>query len=161
MSGILSLSVQGYKYYLLVIDDATRLVWVRFAKSKNTATIFPLLIKIIVKIKAKTDNAVLEVQCDRGKGEYSQTFKLKYKKLDITVEQSPEYKHSLNRVAERYMGLIKTKMRSMLYKARLPYEFWNYAVEYSVWLKNRMPTEALSIPNTVGKLAQAITLYKA
>jgi len=59
------------------------------------------------------------------------------------------------------MGLIKTKMRSMLYEARLPHEFWDYAVEHSVWLKNQVPTEALSILNTVGKLAQAITLYKA
>ena len=59
------------------------------------------------------------------------------------------------------MGLIKTKMRLMLYKARLPHEFWDYAVEYSVWLKNRVSTEALSISNIVGKLVQAIILYEA
>jgi len=90
------------------------------------------LIKIIAKIKAKTDNAVLEVQYNKSKGKYSQIFKLKYKELDITVKQSPEYKHSLNKVAERYIGLIKTKIRSILYKARLSYKFWNYAIEHSV-----------------------------
>ena len=48
--------------------------------------IFFLLIKIIIKIKIKIDNAVLKVQYNKDKKEYSQIFKLKYKKLDITIK---------------------------------------------------------------------------
>ena len=85
--------------------------------------IFSFLIEIIAKIKTKTNNAVLEVQYNKGKKKYSQIFKLKYKEFDIIIKQSSEYKHLLNKVAERYISLIKTKIKSILYKVRLSYKF--------------------------------------
>jgi hypothetical protein len=40
-------SVQGYYYYLLLIDDATRTIWVRLLKDKSIATILPILTKLL------------------------------------------------------------------------------------------------------------------
>ncbi|KAI0991099.1 hypothetical protein K3495_g17088, partial [Podosphaera aphanis] len=31
----------------------------------------------------------------------------------------------------------------MLFEAQLPHQFWDYAIEHSVWIRNRVPTSAL------------------
>jgi hypothetical protein len=52
---------------------------------------------------------------------------------------------------------IDYKTRSLLFKGNIPVELWCYAVEHFVWLKNRVPTSALSFDEN----NSAITLYKA
>ena len=36
--------------------------------------------------------------------------------------------------------------RYIIYEAKLPLIFWDYAVEHAIWIKNRVPTEALPWP---------------
>jgi hypothetical protein len=47
ISGIRHRFVRGYYYYFLLIDNATRIIWVRLLKDKSIATILLILIKLL------------------------------------------------------------------------------------------------------------------
>ena len=43
ISGILLKSIRSYKYFLLVVDDATRSCWIRLLVDKSALTIQPII----------------------------------------------------------------------------------------------------------------------
>jgi hypothetical protein len=73
-SSILSTSFRGYRYFLLVICNATRATWIRFLKTKSTTNVLPTLLDVKAVIEKETKDKVVQVRCDNGKGEFSQTF---------------------------------------------------------------------------------------
>jgi hypothetical protein len=68
------MSFQGYKYYLLVTDDATRCSWVRFLKTKSMNDVFPALMEVIHMIEQEIADRVVMVRADNGKGEFGPEF---------------------------------------------------------------------------------------
>ena len=69
------------------------------------------------------------------------------------------YKHSINRVSKRHLYITNYKVRSLLFNADLPKDFWCLAVEHVVQVKNKVPTSVL--PFGDGRFSIAKTLYKA
>ena len=59
-------------------------------------------------------------------------------------------------MSERGIYTIDCKIRSLLFNADLPLEFWDYIIEYIIYIKNRVPIAALLFRNIT-----AIILYKA
>jgi len=49
----------------------------------------------------------------------------------------------MNGVAERLNYTLVNLIRAMLAASGLPKSLWGYALKYSVWVKNRVPTKAL------------------
>ena len=74
MSGILPISIRGYRYFLLVICDATRATWIRFLKTKSTTDVLLALLDVKAVIEKETRDKVVYVRCDNRKGEFGQTF---------------------------------------------------------------------------------------
>ena len=58
-------------------------------------------------------------------------------------------------MSERGIYTIDYKIRSLLFDADLPPEFWDYTIEYIIYIKNRVLIVALLFRNIT-----AITLYK-
>jgi hypothetical protein len=114
-SGILPISIRGYRYFLLVICDATRATWIRLLKSKGTADVLLALLGIKTQIEKETRDKVVQVRCDNGKGEFGQAFQDEMKKEGVQVEPCLAYKHLMNGVVERAMYTIDCKIRSMIY----------------------------------------------
>ena len=123
MSGIRPTSFRGYKYYLLVTDDATRYSWVRFLKTKATDEVFPALIEVIYMIKREIADKVVTVRADNDKGEFGPEFVQRYNEDGIVFEPCPAYKHSMNGVSKRHIYTTDYKARSLLFDADLPLEF--------------------------------------
>jgi hypothetical protein len=73
-SSILPTSIRGYRYFLLVICDATRATWIRLLKSKGTADVVLAILGIKTQIEKETSDKVVQVRCDNGKGEFGQAF---------------------------------------------------------------------------------------
>ena len=46
----------------------------------------------------------------------------------------------MNGVVEKAMELINRRIRSMIYKAKLPDYLWDYATEHTAYLRNRVLT---------------------
>ncbi|KAI0997192.1 hypothetical protein K3495_g10995 [Podosphaera aphanis] len=94
-------------------------------------------------VELQCENKVWYFRADNGKSEFSLTFTEFLKERGIQFEPCPPYKHSMNGVAERAIGILATYARSMLFEAQLPHQFWDYAIEHAVWIRNRVPTSAL------------------
>ncbi len=147
LAGPKPVSLGGYKYFLLAVDDATRCTWAVKTKTKETDEIFPKLKELIHLVENldhhTTKPKVAIIRADNGKGEFGQTFQDYLKQNGVGFEPSPPYKHSLNGVVERAMGTIGNMIRAFLFDADLPPEYWEYALDHAVWMKNRLPTKAL------------------
>ena len=79
--------------------------------------------------------------------------------MGIIFEPCPPYKHSLNSVSERGIYTIDYKIRSLLFNTDLPLEFWDYTIEYIVYIKNYVPTVALLFRN-ITIITPYETLYR-
>ncbi|KAI1005346.1 hypothetical protein K3495_g2868 [Podosphaera aphanis] len=143
ISGIQSVSVRGYRYYLLVVDDATRMCWIRLLKTKEMIEVLSAFKEIKTEAELLSGNRITLIRADNGKSEFGTAFQSYCKEIGIQLEPSPPYKHSMNGVAERWMGITAVIARSTLYEAQLPHQLWDYAIEHAVWIKNRSPTSAL------------------
>ncbi|KAI0992685.1 hypothetical protein K3495_g15500, partial [Podosphaera aphanis] len=107
------------------------------------------------EIKSMTElessEKIVLIRADNGKSEFGTSFQSYCKEVGIQFEPSPPYKHSMNGVVERWIGSTETIARSMLYEAGLPHQLWDYAIEHSVWIKNRVPTAALPFDKILEK----------
>ncbi|KAI0993276.1 hypothetical protein K3495_g14908, partial [Podosphaera aphanis] len=161
ISGIQGLSIRGFKYFLIVVDDATRMYWIRLLKTKNMVESSRALREIIATIELESGEKVVYFRADNGKSEFGTEFTNMLTERGIQFEPCPPYKHSMNGVAERAIGLISTYARSMLYESQLPSQFWDYAVEHAVWIRNRMPTSSLPFGPSNSASSKSIIPYSA
>ena len=152
LSGIKETSIQGYHYFLIVIDDATRATWIRFLRTKSAAEVVPQFKQLKTELELEANTKVIFIRYDNRKGEFGAEFQSYLQEEGIQIEPCPAYKHSMNGVAERIIGLIDKLVRSILYQAKASHRLWDYTTEHAVWLRNRLPTTALPYSaNTTAK----------
>ena len=156
ISGIKVKSLRGFRYFLLVCDDATREIWVALLRDKSAGEVVPKFRELLSLIEKESGCECVFVRSDNGKGEFGAVFQELLAQKAIQFEPSPAYEHALNGVIERAMGKVNTKILSMLFHAKLSNIFWDYAAEHAVWLLNRLPTTALPY----GEYSEAMTPFR-
>ncbi|KAI0501901.1 hypothetical protein KFK09_016846 [Dendrobium nobile] len=138
---------QGFRYYLLIIDDYSRYSW-----------IFPLLFKsdvmhtfinFIKLIENQTNHKVKTIRTDGG-GEYmhhqlQQYFTSKGIQHQVSCAYTPEQ----NGVSERKHRHILEMARTMLQTASIPHHFWHEAVTTVVYLINRLPSHTIKCKSPI------------
>ena len=88
--------------------------------------------------------SVKHFRCDNGRGEYdNKLFRLLLAGAGTTFEPCPPYAHHKNGVAERSIGVITEKARSMMIDAQVPVEFWGEAIFTAVYLRRRSPNNGI------------------
>jgi hypothetical protein len=134
VAGPFPASIAGNKYFLLIVDSATRKEWVIPMPSKTSAIEFLRTWKNGVerqtekKIKqARSDNApellkvMLGWKVDEG-----------IEAQSTTISSSHQ-----NGPAERNIQTAEADMRAMLQESNLPIEFWDEAVMADSYVRNR------------------------
>jgi hypothetical protein len=66
--------VRGYRYFLVVSCDASRLVWLKLLKSKATKEVYPALAEIQAKAKRSTSEKCRYFRADNSTREFRYTF---------------------------------------------------------------------------------------
>ncbi|KAK1431533.1 hypothetical protein QVD17_07993 [Tagetes erecta] len=128
-------------YYLLFIDDLTRMCWVYFVTNKNEAFMKFKVFKAMVE--KESGKSIKVLRSDRG-GEFcSKAFDQFCEDNGIKRERTVPYTPQLNGVAERKNRTIMNLTRSMLKEKELPIFLWAEAVSTAVFVLNRSPTKAL------------------
>ena len=74
LSGIHSKSVRGFRYFLVVSCDASRLVWVKLLKSKATEEVYPALAEIRENTERSTGEKCRYFRADNSTREFRYTF---------------------------------------------------------------------------------------
>ena len=134
-------SIGGSWYYVLFIDDCTRLLVVYpIAKKSDVLDCF---LTYKAWAEAATGKKLRALRTDGG-GEYvSHAFDEHLRTCGITRQKTPPYTPEHNGVAERANRTIMEEVRALLIHARLPNHFWALALRAAVYLRNRSPTSAV------------------
>lgn len=137
-------SLSHHRYFIIYIDDYSRMTWIFFLQSKGAHEIT----KVFLDFKAAVENSsglrIRRFRCDNGRGEYdNKAFKSILTTNGITFEPSTPYTQNQNGVSERKIRTITERARSMFHSAGLPQKFWAEACNTATYLVNRSPTKAL------------------
>jgi hypothetical protein len=134
-------SLGGKRYFLLFVDDYTRMMWLYILDKKSEA--FSVFLKFQALVERQSGRQIKTLRTDRG-GEFIYTpfmdyCKEKGIKRQLTIRKTPQQ----NGVAERKNRTIAEMARSMLKGKGLPNTFWAEAVNTAVFILNRSPTKAV------------------
>ncbi|CEM19559.1 unnamed protein product [Vitrella brassicaformis CCMP3155] len=135
LSQIKQPSERGYKYLMVVVDDASRWLQTYFLKKKSDAPAAFIQYCIAVRMPkaVRTDGGAELI-----KGQWKEFCETN----QIRQERSLPYHQSQNGVAERAIGVICAMARALLFTAGLPASYWCYATATATYIKNRTPTAA-------------------
>ncbi|KAK1434246.1 hypothetical protein QVD17_11166 [Tagetes erecta] len=131
----------GNQYFLLVVDDYSRYMWVFLMKTKDQVS--SLLIDLIKKLENEKGKKVKSLRTDNG-GEFVSHVLENYLRMKgISHQYTAPYTPQQNGVVERRNRSILGTTRSILKAKLLPQNLWGEAVNHSVYLLNRSPTKAV------------------
>lgn len=131
----------GNRYFLLLVDDYSRKMWVFMLKQKSEALAAFKKFKMLVENEAMETIKVLRT--DRG-GEFtSNEFQTFCDDAGILRHLTAPYSPQQNGVVERRNRTVVAMTRSFLKEKDMPSTFWGEAVRHSVYILNRLPTRVL------------------
>ncbi|GJR68716.1 zinc finger, CCHC-type containing protein [Tanacetum coccineum] len=134
-------STGGNRYFLLIVDDWCRYMWVYFLKSKDEALAKFKIFK--AQVEMETEHKVKALRTDRG-GEFNSHAFVKFcQKEGIQRQTTAPYTPQQNGVVERRNRTVVEMTRSLLKGMNLPDSLWAEAVRHAVYLLNRLPTKAV------------------
>jgi hypothetical protein len=132
----------GRRYFLLLVDDATRYMWVVLLTAKLEAS---SAIKCIQAAAEKEWGRKLRVLRTDNGGEFTAAeFAAYCTDEGITRHFSATYTPQQNGVVERRNWTVVAMARALLKQRTMPTEFWGEAVVTAVYLQNRLPTKSLA-----------------
>lgn len=134
-------SIGGAQYFVLFIDDHSRMTFIYFLKHKNE------VFNIFKNFKAMAENQqnkkIKVLRTDNG-GEFCSSEIENYlQKEGIIHHKTTAYTPEQNGVCERANRTIVEKARCLLFDAKLEKKFWAEAANTAVYLKNRSVTSRL------------------
>ncbi|GBP14615.1 Retrovirus-related Pol polyprotein from transposon TNT 1-94 [Eumeta japonica] len=128
-------SIGGCRYYLILVDDYTRMAIVYFLKAKNQA--FKYFKEFKSLVENQQNKKIKIFRTDNGLEFCSNEFEGYLTDAGIIHQKTNTYTPEQNAVSERMNRTIVERARCMLFDARLDKSFWPEAVNTAVYLRNR------------------------
>lgn len=135
-------TMSGNKYYVLFVDDFSRMTWLYLFKRKDeVAGIFKLFHKMVL---TQFNREIKIFRSDNGGEFVNNTLKEYFASHGVVHETSCVGTPQQNGVAERKNRHILETARSLLFENNVPKKFWEHAITTSIYLINRMPSKKLN-----------------
>ncbi|KAJ4768963.1 Retroelement pol polyprotein-like [Rhynchospora pubera] len=131
----------GAHYFLTVVDDFSRAVWVYLMTEKKETS--KLLISFCKMVKNQFGKCVKCVRTDNGLEFKTGVIKEFYAEHGILHQSSCVYTPQQNGRVERKHRHILNVARALRFQAHLPIEFWGECILTAAYLINRTPTRIL------------------
>jgi transposase InsO family protein len=135
MNGVLTKG--GKRYFMTLIDDATRFCYVYLLKTKDEALDYFKIYK--AEVENQLDRKIKRLRSDRGGEFFSNEFDLFCEEHGIIHERTPPYSPESNGIAERKNRTLTDLVNAMLDTAGLPKAWWGEALLTSNHVLNRIP----------------------
>jgi transposase InsO family protein len=130
------------RYFLLLVDDVTRYMWVVLLTAKSEAS---SAIKRIQAAAEKECGRKLRVVRTDNRGEFTAAeFAAYCADEGITRHFSAPYTPQQNGVVEQRNQTVVAMARALLKQRRKPAEFWGEVVVTAVYLQNQLPMTSLA-----------------
>ncbi|CAA7047040.1 unnamed protein product [Microthlaspi erraticum] len=134
-------SLSGKQYFLSIIDDKTRKVWLMFLRTKDET--FENFCEWKVLVENQVNKKVKVLRTDNGLEFCNSRFNDYCKKFGIERHRTCTYTPQQNGVAERMNRTIMEKVRCLLDESGLGEPFWAEAAATAAYLVNRSPCSAI------------------
>ncbi|CAI7747244.1 unnamed protein product [Closterium sp. NIES-54] len=128
-------SLLGSRYFLTIVDDHTRAVWVYPLKTKGEVAAV-VLKEWMPRAQRESGHKVKVIRTDNGGEFIGADFEAVLKKKGIQHQLTVPYKPQQNGVAERFNQTLQEGARTLLGCAGLPDPFWVTALRQVALVKN-------------------------
>ncbi|KAI3736523.1 hypothetical protein L2E82_26344 [Cichorium intybus] len=134
-------SLSGARYFLTIVDDFSRNVWVYLIKHKHEAS--NSLVTFCNMVKTQFGKKVKRVRSDNG-GEFTSSYMNDfYASEGIILETSCVHTPQQNGVVERKHRHLLEVARALRFEAMLPIKFWGECVLTAAYIINRLPSKVI------------------
>ncbi|GKE02074.1 putative RNA-directed DNA polymerase, partial [Tanacetum coccineum] len=135
-------SREGYRYFLTIVDDYSRDVWVYLVKTKDE--VFDVFVSFLILIHNHFNRKVKTVRSDNGTEFVNKRMFDMFFELGIFHQTSCSHTPQQNRIAERKHRYLLNVARSLVFQGGIPLRFWSDCVLTVVYLINRLPSSVLN-----------------
>lgn len=150
IQGPLEFGLNAERYFTVLVDDKSRMVFVGILKSKSDAKDW--IKTTIVREQKRMSMRVSHLRSDNGSEVLSNEV-LDFLNIEgIELDLTPTYEPALNGIAERVQDTLLEKMRCLLLESNLPHSFWPFALLAAVERYSVTPHRAL-------KYASPLSIY--
>lgn len=137
------LSVNGFRYYLVLLDDFTHFAWVYPLRYKSE--VYQKFIEFNIFVKTQFQKNIKSFQTDMGREFNNQLFHNFCLRHGMQFRFSCPHTSSQNGKAERIIRTLNNITRSLLTQASMPPSRWVEAVLMATYLHNILPSKTLSL----------------
>src|SRR6185312_4448899 len=134
------LSLSGYKYYLVVVDDFSHYSWTFRLRAKSET--FPTILHFFAWVSTQFGLTIKTVQCDNGREFDNSTSRSFFLARCVPLRMSCPYISPQNGKIERMIRTTNDVMRTLLIQASLPPRFWAESLHTANYLLNRLLSTA-------------------
>ena len=150
--------VLGKRYFLVCTNDFSRYSWLFLLKEKTEVT---SNIKNLCKlIKRQFREDVKGIRTDNARDFLNNELREFLESEGIKHETSCPYTPQQNGLAERKIGDIIDKSRTLLIQENVPVNLWGFAVMTAMHLINRLPSKVLSFKSPLELLEECFPTVK-
>ncbi|GJX38033.1 retrovirus-related pol polyprotein from transposon TNT 1-94 [Tanacetum coccineum] len=147
---------QSFRYYVIFVDDCTRMTWIYFLKNK--AEVYDRFTAFYAMIQTQFQKSIQVVRSDNG-GEYMNSqMNLFFQSKGIVHQTTCPHTPEQNGVAERKNRLLLEMTRALIIESNAPNFFWPEALATATYLINRLPTKILKMKTPLETLSEYHTL---
>ncbi|XP_071687950.1 uncharacterized protein [Rutidosis leptorrhynchoides] len=135
-------SHKGFKYFLKVVDDFARGVWVYLLKTKEEVA--ECLKNLFHLLKNQFNKTVKCFRSDNGTEFINSRVSEFVQNNGIIHQTSCAYTPQQNGLGERKHRHLFNVARALMFQGRIPLRFWDECILTAVYLINRTPTSLLN-----------------
>lgn len=135
-------SVDGFKYFLTIVDDFTHAVWVYLLKSKDEVSNW--IIVFYNFLINHFDKRIKIIRSDNGTEFINHKVKEFCESKGIFHQTSCVSTPQQNGIAERKHRHLLNVARSLLFQSGIPLKYWSDCILTSTFWINRLPSSVLS-----------------
>ena len=129
---------QGFRYFLLFIDDFSRMTWVYLLKTKSK--VFEKFSEYYCLVQTQYKSKIQILRSDNGREYVNSRMQSFCKEKSLVHQTSCAYTLEQNGVAEWKNRYILEITRAFLLESNIPKSFWPEVIATTVYLLNRLPT---------------------
>jgi IS30 family transposase len=134
-------SFDGYRYFIIFIDDYTKITWLYLMKNKTE--VFSYFQKFYNFIVNQYNAKIKKFRSDNGTEFINQNFTNIFEQKGILHQITCVYTPEQNGVSERKNRHILDMTRIFLFQNNTPKIYWSSAVLTAIYLINRLPSVVL------------------